>query len=55
MGFHIAHHVFPNEFIMDKADKQDLLQETRRPFKSIDLALSREFKRQGQRKRTIPG
>ena len=32
-----------------QADKPDLLQSTRRPFKSMDLALSREVNRQGQR------
>ena len=34
---------------MDKADKHDLKQSTRRPFKSKDLAFSREVNRQGQR------
>ena len=34
---------------MDKADKLDLKQSTRRPFKSSDLAFSREVNRQGQR------
>ena len=34
---------------MDKADKLDLKQSTRRPFKSRDLAFSREVNRQGQR------
>ena len=38
---------------MDKADKPDLLQSTRRPFKNMDLALSREVNRQGQRNRAI--
>ena len=38
---------------MDKADKLDLLQSTRRPFKSRDLAFSREVNRQGQRNRAI--
>ena len=32
---------------MDKADKPDVLQLTRRPFKSKDLAFSREVDRQG--------
>ena len=34
---------------MDKADKLDLKQSTRRPFKSRDLAFSREVNRQGER------
>ena len=34
---------------MDKADKLDLNQSTRHPFKSKDLAFSREVNRQGQR------
>ena len=38
---------------MDKADKLDLKQSTRRPFKSRDLAFSREVNRQGQRNRAI--
>ena len=38
---------------MDKADKPGLLLSTRRPFKSRDLALSREVNRQGQRNRAI--
>ena len=38
---------------MDKADKPDLLQSTSRPFKSRDLALSREVNRQGQRNRAL--
>ena len=38
---------------MDKEDKPDLLQSTRRPFKSRDLALSREVNRQGQRNLAI--
>ena len=33
---------------MDKADKLDLKQSTRRPFKSRDLAFSREVNRQVQ-------
>ena len=32
-----------------------MLQSTRRPFISMDLALSREVNRQVQRNRTIPG
>ena len=39
---------------MDKADKLDLLQSTRRPFNSGDFAFSREVNRQGQRNRAIP-
>ena len=39
---------------MDKADKLDLKQSTRRPFKSRDLAFSREVNRQGQRNWAIP-
>ena len=39
--------------MMDKADKLDLKQSTRRPFKSRDLAFSREVNRQGQRNRAI--
>ena len=39
---------------MDKEDKPGLVQSTRRPFKSRDLALSRELNRQGQIKRAIP-
>ena len=38
---------------MDKEDKPDLLQSTRRPFKSRDLALSLEVIRQGQRNLAI--
>ena len=34
---------------MDKADKLGVQQSTRRPFKSRDLAFSREVNRQGQR------
>ena len=52
----VAHRMFPCfawRIIMDKADKPDLLRSTRCPFKSMDLALSREVNRQGQRNRTI--
>ena len=38
---------------MGKADKLDLKQLTRRPFKSRDLANSREVNRQGQRNRAM--
>ena len=38
---------------MDKADKPDLLQSTRRPSKCFNLALSCEVNRQGQRNRAI--
>ena len=41
--------------LTDKADKPDLLQSTRRPFKSMDLALSCEVNRQCQRNRAILG
>ena len=41
-------------FITDKANKPDLLLLTRRPFRSMDIALSREVNRQGQRNRSIP-
>ena len=57
MGFFhsMAHRIFScvTWFIMDKADKLDLLQSTKRPFKSRDLAFSREVNRQGQRNRAI--
>ena len=52
----VTHRMFPCvawSIIMDKMDKPDLLQSTRRPFKSMDLALSREVKLQGQRNRAI--
>ena len=52
----VVHRMFPCvawSIITDKADKPDLSQSTRRPFKSMDLALSREVKRQGQRNRAI--
>ena len=52
----MAHRIFSCVtwlIIMDKADKLDLLQSTRRPFKSRDLAFSREVNRQGQRNRAI--
>ena len=39
---------------MDKEHKPDLLQSSRRPFKSRDLALSRKVNRQGQRNLAIP-
>ena len=38
---------------MDKEDKPGLLQSTRHPFKSRDLALSRQVNRQSQRNRAI--
>ena len=40
-------------FITDKADKTDLLLLTRRPFRSMDIAVSHEVNRQGQRNRFI--
>ena len=52
----VAHRMFPCVawwIIKVKADKPDLLQSTRRPFKSMDLALSHKVNRQGQRNRTI--
>ena len=52
----VAHGMFlcvPWLINTDKADKPDLLQSTRRPFKSMDLALSCEVNRQGQRNRAI--
>ena len=52
----VAHRMFPCVawlIIKDKADKPDLLESTRRPFKSMDLALSCEVNRQGQRNRAI--
>ena len=52
----MAHRKFPCVawiIIMDKVDKPCLLQATGRPFKSRDLALSREVNRQGQRNRAI--
>ena len=39
--------------VYENACIKDLLQSTRRPFKSMDLALSREVNRQGQRNRAI--
>ena len=38
---------------MDKADKSDVLQSTRRPFKSKGLAFSHKVNRLGQRNRAI--
>ena len=38
---------------MGKVDKPCLLQATGHPFKSRDLALSREVNRQGQRNRAV--
>ena len=52
----VAHRMFPCVawcIKTDKADKPDLLQSPRRPFKSMDLALSCEDNRQGQRNRAI--
>ena len=52
----MAHRKFPCVawiIIMDKMDKPCLLQATGRPFKSRDLALSREVNRQGQRNRAV--
>ena len=52
----MAHRKFPCVawiIIIDKVDKPCLLQATGRPFKSRDLALSREVNRQGQRNRAI--
>ena len=48
-----AHHMFPRvagELSSTKADRLDLLQSTRRPFKSMDLALSREGQPTGSKK-----
>ena len=48
----VAHRMFPCvawSIITDIAGKPDLSQSTRRPFKTMDLALSCEVKRQGQR------
>ena len=53
----MAHHIFSCVtwlIIMDKADKLDLYQSTRRPFKSRELAFSREVNRQDQRNGAIP-
>ena len=48
----MAHLIFFVPYMVnykDKADKLDLKPSTRRPFKSRDLAFSREVNRQGQR------
>ena len=58
MGFLIAWRIVcsrasPGELKRTTADKPDLLQSTRRPSKSMDLALSCEVNRQVQRNRAI--
>ena len=40
--------------ITDRVDKQDLLHSISQPFSNMDLALSRERSRNGQRERAIP-
>ena len=55
--FHsVAHRMFPCvawRIITDKTGKLELLRSTRRPLKSMDIALSRKVNRQGQRNRAI--